>query len=167
MLLPRLKPRKVLTGPPSRSVRVSPCFCLFRLLEAACTPCFVTLPILKARNGIFLALHHLTLFPALLFYLLGPKEGFDVAWLDSYAGPRTGVREWGGITAQFESYMCSSLQPERWDVVMGSPQQEHRIQAREDVFWKVSNVLSDLTKQYVSTTNIHYLKSWENIKNSE
>ena len=77
---------------------MSPFFCLFRLLEAACTPCSVTPPILKARNGIFLTLHHLTLFPALLFYLVGPKEGFGVVWLDSYAGPRTGVREWGGIT---------------------------------------------------------------------
>lgn len=90
-----------------------------------------------------------------------------MAWLDSYAVPRTGVREWGGITAQFESNMCPSLQTERRDIVTGSPQREHSTEAREDVFLKVSNALSDLTKQYVSTTNIHYLKSWENIKNSE
>ena len=165
MVLPRLKSRYWQGF--LLEAWVSPFFCLFRLLEASCTPCFVTPPILKARNGIFLTLHHLTLFPALLFYLLGPKEGFGVVWLDSYAGPRTGVREWGGIAAQSESYMCPSLQPERWDVVTGSPQREHRTEAREDVFWKVSNALSDLTKQYVSTTNIHYLKSWENIKNSE
>ena len=52
-------------------------------------------------------------------------------------------------------------------MVTGSPQWEHRTEAREDIFLQVSNALSDLTKQYVSTTNIHRLKSWENIKNSE